>query len=171
MVALGVHGYPPTTDLPHSWSISNGVISSWGCAAPLAWRRPVALLYSPRDVTVSARVVVLQGTHHEWYPDADRVSASRSPERSQLESVTADGSITWTTSAVSLSDLVPASSPATCSRIGTTLLARPIPRPSASRNQCWGAAREVPFLSRALHARLRFPLKLTSDGNLCSQES
>ena len=58
------------------------------------------------------------------------------------------------------------SSPPTCSRIATMLLARPLPRPSASRPVLGSSKRNSFFIEEFPPARCQISAKLTSDGKL-----
>jgi hypothetical protein len=56
---------------------------------------PVLYFYSPRDVTVSARVAFSKGLITEWYPHADRVQPGGVLRNTSLGQLLADGSIAW----------------------------------------------------------------------------
>ena len=56
---------------------------------------PVLYFYSPRDVTVSARVSFSKGLITEWYPHADRVQPGGVVNDTSLSRLPSDGSITW----------------------------------------------------------------------------
>jgi hypothetical protein len=56
---------------------------------------PVLYFYSPRDVTVSARVSFSKGLITEWYPHADRVQPREVATDTSLSQSPPDGSITW----------------------------------------------------------------------------
>ena len=58
-----------------------------GLRGTIRMETPVLYFYSPRDVTVSARVAFSRGLITEWYPHADRVQPGGVVAQCQLESV------------------------------------------------------------------------------------
>jgi hypothetical protein len=56
---------------------------------------PVLYFYSPRDLTVSARVSFAKGLITEWYPHADRVQPGGVVTDTSLSQLPSDGSIGW----------------------------------------------------------------------------
>jgi hypothetical protein len=61
----------------------------------------VLYFYSPRDMTVSARVSFSKGLITEWYPHADHVQPAGVLTDTSLSRVPSDGSIAWNHVAVS----------------------------------------------------------------------
>jgi len=98
---LGVPRYPPTADLPQFVEHINGVNFKLGLRGTIRMETPVLYLYSPRDVTVSARVSFSRGLITEWYPHADRVQPAGVLSDASLSQLRTDGSITWNHVAVS----------------------------------------------------------------------
>ena len=92
---LGVPRYPPTADLPQFVEHINGVNFKLGLRGTIRMETPVLYLYSPRDVTVSARVSFSRGLITEWYPHADRVQPAGVLSDASLSQLRTDGSITW----------------------------------------------------------------------------
>jgi hypothetical protein len=98
---LGVPGYPPSTDLPQFVEHLNGVNFKLGLRGTIRMETPVLYFYSPRQVTVSARVSFSKGLITEWYPHADRVQPGGVRADTSLGRLSADGSIAWNHVAVS----------------------------------------------------------------------
>src|SRR5580692_2670566 len=92
---LGLPGYPPSTDLPQFVEHINGVNFKLGLRGTIRMETPVLYFYSPRDVTVSARVSFSRGLITEWYPHADRVQPREVAADASLSQSPSDGSITW----------------------------------------------------------------------------
>ena len=144
---LGLPRFPASTDLPQFVEHINGVNFKLGLRGTIRMETPVLYFYSPRDVTVSARVSFSKGLITEWYPHADRVQPGGVLTDTSLSQLPTDGSIAWNHVAVSpnLAGEFPtrgaAESLLRCSR--DLFLAAPRP------DQCGGAARKIPFLSRS----------------------
>jgi hypothetical protein len=98
---LGLPGYPPSTDLPQFVEHINGVNFKLGLRGTIRMETPVLYFYSPREVTVSARVSFSKGLITEWYPHADRVQPGGALADSSLGRLSTDGSIAWNHVAVS----------------------------------------------------------------------
>jgi hypothetical protein len=98
---LGLPRFPPSTDLPQFVEHIDGVNFKLGLRGTIRMETPVLYFYSPRDVTVSARVSFSKGLITEWYPHADRVQPGGVVPDISLSQLTADGSITWNHVAVS----------------------------------------------------------------------
>ena len=98
---LGLPRFPPSTDLPQFVEHINGVNFKLGLRGTIRMETPVLYFYSPRDVTVSARVSFSKGLITEWYPHADRVQPGGVVPDTRLSQLSADGSITWNHVAVS----------------------------------------------------------------------
>jgi hypothetical protein len=98
---LGLPRFPPSTDLPQFVEHINGVNFKLGLRGTIRMETPVLYFYSPRDVTVSARVAFSKGLITEWYPHADGVQPSGVAPDTSLSQLSADGSITWNHVAVS----------------------------------------------------------------------
>jgi len=98
---LGFPRYPASTDLPQFVEHINGVNFKLGLRGTIRMETPVLYLYSPRDVTVSARVSFSRGLITEWYPHADRVQPAGVLSDASLSQLRTDGSITWNHVAVS----------------------------------------------------------------------
>lgn len=90
-----------STDLPEFVEhISDGNFKL-GLRGTIRMETPVLYFYSPRDLTVSARVAFSKGLITEWYPHADRVQPSGVLRNTSLSKSQTDGSITWNDVAVS----------------------------------------------------------------------
>src|SRR5580692_12962544 len=98
---LGLPGYPPSTDLPQFVEHINGVNFKLGLRGTIRMETPVLYFYSPRQVTVSARVSFSKGLITEWYPHADRVQPGGVLADSSLGRLSTDGSIAWNHVAIS----------------------------------------------------------------------
>ena len=98
---LGFPRYPASTDLPQFVEHINGVNFKLGLRGTIRMETPVLYFYSPRDVTVSARVSFSKGLITEWYPHADRVQPAGALSDASLSKLLADGSIAWNHVAVS----------------------------------------------------------------------
>ena len=164
---LGLPRFPPSTDLPQFVEHISGVNFKLGLRGTIRMETPVLYFYSPRDVTVSARVAFSKGLITEWYPHADRVQPGGVVPNTSLSQLSEDGSITWNHVAVSPNG--PASSRARCSRIATTLLVRPLPRLRVQTSA--GAAREIPFLSRSFRHPIAAFRQVDLRRKACGQES
>ena len=92
---LGLPRYPPSPDLPQFVEHINGVNFKLGLRGTIRMETPVLYFYSPRDVTVSARVSFCKGLITEWYPHADRVQPTGVLTDTSLSRVPSDGSIAW----------------------------------------------------------------------------
>jgi hypothetical protein len=91
----------PTTDLPGFVEHFSGVNFKLGLRGTIRMETPVVYFYSPRDVTVSVRVVFSKGVLTEWYPRATRVQPSGILRNTSLSQLQTDGSIMWNDVAVS----------------------------------------------------------------------
>ncbi|MGA9390360.1 MAG: hypothetical protein WBV69_07935 [Candidatus Sulfotelmatobacter sp.] len=98
---LGLPRVPPSTDLPQFVEHINGVNFKLGLRGTIRMETPVLYFYSPRDVTVSAKVSFVKGLITEWYPQADRVQPAGILTDSGLSRLSVDGSIGWNHVAVS----------------------------------------------------------------------
>jgi hypothetical protein len=66
-----------------------------GLRGTIRMETPVLYFYSPREVTVSARVSFSKGLITEWYPHADRVLPGGAEADTILSRLPRDGSIAW----------------------------------------------------------------------------
>jgi hypothetical protein len=98
---LGLPRFPPPIDLPQFVERIDGVNFKLGLRGTIRMETPVLYFYSPRDVTVSARVSFSKGLITEWYPHADRVEPGGVVPETRLSQLSADGSIMWNHVAVS----------------------------------------------------------------------
>jgi hypothetical protein len=98
---LGLPRFGPYTDLPRFVEHINGVNFKLGLRGIIRMETPVLYLYSPRDLTVSAKVSFAKGLITEWYPHADRVEPERVMTDPSLSRLSVDGSIEWNHVAVS----------------------------------------------------------------------
>jgi hypothetical protein len=98
---LGLLQFPPSTDLPQFVEHINGVNFKLGLRGTIRMETPVLYFYSPRDLTVSARVSFAKGLITEWYPHADRVQPAGVMTDTSLSQLSVDGSIGWNHVAVS----------------------------------------------------------------------
>jgi len=90
-----------STDLPQFVEHISDANFKLGLRGTIRMETPVLYFYSPRDVTVSARVAFSKGLITEWYPHADRVQPSGVLRNTSLSQLQTDGSITWNDVAVS----------------------------------------------------------------------
>ncbi|MBZ5688725.1 MAG: hypothetical protein LAP86_27250 [Acidobacteriia bacterium] len=98
---LGLPRLPRSTDLPQFVEHINDVNFKLGLRGTIRMETPVLYFYSPRDVTVSARVSFSKGLITEWYPHADRVQPTGVLTDTSLNRAPSDGSIAWNHVAVS----------------------------------------------------------------------
>jgi len=98
---LGLSRFPPSTDLPPFVEHINGVNFKLGLRGTIRMETPVLYFYSPRDLTVSAKVSFAKGLITEWYPHADRVQPAGVMTDTSLSRSSVDGSIGWNQVAVS----------------------------------------------------------------------
>jgi hypothetical protein len=98
---LGLPRFPPSTDLPQFVEHINGLNFKQGLRGTIRMETPVLYFYSPREVTVSARVSFSKGLITEWYPHADRVQPAGVLADTSLNRASSDGSIAWDHVAVS----------------------------------------------------------------------
>jgi len=89
-----------STDLPPFVEHIGNVNFKPGLRGTLRMETPVLYFYSPRDVTVSARVAFAKGLITEWYPHADRVRPGGVLRNTNLSQLRKDGSIAWSNVAV-----------------------------------------------------------------------
>ena len=92
---LGLPRFPPSTDLPQFVEHIDGVKFKLGLRGTIRMETPVLYFYSPRDMTVSAKVSFSKGLITEWYPRADRVQPGGVAPSTSLSQLSEDGSITW----------------------------------------------------------------------------
>jgi hypothetical protein len=92
---LGLPRFPSSADLPKFVEHIDGVNFKLGLRGTIRMETPVLYFYSPRDVTVSAKVSFSKGLITEWYPRADRVQPDGAVPNTNLSQLSADGSITW----------------------------------------------------------------------------
>jgi hypothetical protein len=92
---LGQPRIPASTDLPKFVEHISNVNFKLGLRGTIRMETPVLYFYSPRDVTVSARVSFSKGLITEWYPHADRVQPGGVVTDTSLSRLPSDGSITW----------------------------------------------------------------------------
>ena len=92
---LGLPRFPPSTDLPQFVEHINNVNFKLGLRGTIRMETPVLYFYSPRDLTVSAKVSFAQGLITEWYPHADRVQPAGVITDTSLSQLSVDGSIGW----------------------------------------------------------------------------
>jgi len=98
---LGLPRYPLSADLPPFVEHLDGVNFKLGLRGTIRMETPVLYFYSPRDVTVSARVSFSKGLITEWYPRADRIQPGGVAPNPSLSQLRSDGSVTWNHVAVS----------------------------------------------------------------------
>ena len=98
---LGLPRFPPSTDLPQFVEHINGVNFKLGLRGTIRMETPVLYFYSPRDLTVSAKVSFAKGLITEWYPHADRVQPTGVMTDTSLSRLSVGGSIGWNRVAVS----------------------------------------------------------------------
>ncbi len=92
---LGLPRFPASTDLPKFVEHISDANFKLGLRGTIRMETPVLYFYSPRDVTVSARVSFSKGLITEWYPHADRVQPGGIVTDTSLSRLLSDGSITW----------------------------------------------------------------------------
>ncbi|HZS98694.1 MAG TPA: hypothetical protein VFA40_18060 [Terriglobales bacterium] len=98
---LGLPRLPPSTDLPQFVEHISDVNFKLGLGGTIRMETPVLYFYSPRDLTVSAKVSFAKGLITEWYPHADRVQPAGIVTDTSLSRLSVDGSIEWNHVAVS----------------------------------------------------------------------
>ena len=145
MVALGLPRLSPSADLPQFVEHIHDANYKLGLRGTIRMETPVLYFYSPRDVTVSARVSFSKGLITEWYPHADSVQPGGVVTNTSLSQLPSDGSITWNHVTVS---------PNLAGELPQRGAVEPLLRCSRDRflatprtDQCGGAAREIPLLS------------------------
>src|ERR1700694_320667 len=89
------------SDLPQFVEHISDVNFKLGLRGTIRMETPVMYLYSPHDVTVSARVSFFKGLITEWYPHADHVQPGGVVRNTSLKQLPADGSIAWNEVSVS----------------------------------------------------------------------
>ena len=96
-------GLPPfgSPDLPPFVEHIDGVNFKLGLSGTIRMETPVLYFYSPRDLTVSAKVSFAKGLITEWYPHADRAAPAGVTTAASLSRLSEDGSIEWSRVAVS----------------------------------------------------------------------
>lgn len=97
---LGLPRFPPSTDLPQFVEHISDVNFKVGLRGTIRMETPVLYFYSPREVTVSAKVAFAKGLITEWYPHADRVQPSGAISDTSLSRISPNGSIAWNNVAV-----------------------------------------------------------------------
>src|ERR1700751_3088678 len=70
---LGLPRFPASTDLPKFVEHISDANFKLGLRGTIRMETPVLYFYSPREVTVSAKVSFSKGLITEWYPHADSV--------------------------------------------------------------------------------------------------
>src|SRR5260370_16327230 len=90
-----------STDLPRFVEHLSDANFKSGLRGTIRMETPVLYFYSPRDVSVSAKVAFSRGLITEWYPHADRVQPSGVVRNANLSQLQTDGSIMWDGVAVS----------------------------------------------------------------------
>jgi hypothetical protein len=98
---LGLPRYPASTDLPKFVEHIADVNFKLGLRGTIRMETPVMYFYSPREVTVSARVAFSKGLITEWYPHADRVQPEGAVHDARLSRSPVDGRIAWNNVTVS----------------------------------------------------------------------
>jgi hypothetical protein len=98
---LGLPRFPPSTDLPQFVEHINGVNFKLGLRGTIRMETPVLYFYSPRDLTVSAKVSFAKGLITEWYPHADRVQPTGVMTDTNVSRLSVDGSVWWNHVAIS----------------------------------------------------------------------
>ena len=92
---LGLPRFSASTDLPKFVEhISDGNFKL-GLRGTIRMETPVLYFYSPREVTVSAKVSFSKGLITEWYPHADGVQPGGVVTDTTLSRLRSDGAITW----------------------------------------------------------------------------
>ncbi len=92
---LGLPRYPASTDLPKFVEHIADVNFKLALRGTIRMETPVLYFYSPREVTVSARVAFSKGLITEWYPHADRVQPEGAVHDTRLSQLPVDGRIAW----------------------------------------------------------------------------
>ena len=92
---LGLPRVTASPDLPQFVEHFDSVNFKLGLRGTIRMETPVLYFYSPRDVTVSARVSFSKGLITEWYPHADRVLPGGAAADTILSRLPTDGSIAW----------------------------------------------------------------------------
>jgi hypothetical protein len=92
-----------STDLPQFVEHINGIHFKLGLRGTIRMETPVLYFYSPRDLTVSAKVSFAKGLITEWYPHADRIEPAgvMTDTPQSLSRLSVNGSIAWNRVAVS----------------------------------------------------------------------
>jgi hypothetical protein len=90
-----------STDLPKFVEHISDANFKLGLRGTIRMETPVMYFYSPRDVTVSARVTFSKGLITEWYPHADGVLPGGAVRNASLNELQTDGSVAWNHVAVS----------------------------------------------------------------------
>ena len=90
-----------STDLPRFVEHLSDANFKIGLRGTIRMETPVLYFYSPRDVSVSAKVAFSRGIITEWYPHAHRVQPSGVVRNANLSQLQSDGSIMWDGVAVS----------------------------------------------------------------------
>ena len=98
---LGLPRFGPSSDLPQFVEHFDGANFKTGLRGTIRMETPVLYFYSPRDLTVSAKVSFAKGLITEWYPHADRVRPAGVMTDPSLSRLSVDGSIEWNHVAVS----------------------------------------------------------------------
>jgi hypothetical protein len=88
-------------DLPDFVEHFSNINFKIGLRGTIRMETPVVYFYSPRDVTVSAKVSFSKGLITEWYPHADQVEPAGAVRNANLSRLKADGSIAWNNVVVS----------------------------------------------------------------------
>jgi len=103
---LGLPRFGPSSDLPQFVEHINGINFKLGLRGTIRMETPVLYFYSPRDLTLSAKVSFAKGLITEWYPHADRVAAAGVLTDASLSRLSVDGSIEWNHVAISANPAV-----------------------------------------------------------------
>ena len=90
---LGLPRFPP--DLPEFVEHLRDANFKRALRGTIRMETPVLYFYSPRDVTVSAKVSFSKGLITEWYPHADRIQPREVAADASLSQSPSDGSIAW----------------------------------------------------------------------------
>ena len=98
---LGLPGHSASTELPKFVEHLADVNFKPGLRGTIRMETPVIYFYSPREVTVSARVAFSKGLITEWYPHADRVQPEGAVHDPRLSRSPVDGRIAWNNVTVS----------------------------------------------------------------------
>jgi hypothetical protein len=92
---LGLPRFPASTDLPKFVEHISDANFKLGLRGTIRMETPVLYFYSPREVTVSAKVSFSKGLITEWYPHADSVQPGGVVTDTTLTRLRSDGAITW----------------------------------------------------------------------------